>query len=206
MLASYDWCPSIRPVSVGPIEPRSNHGAPLPDPPTGRAWEVIQHDMATNNVPNKVGTDLPRVFNGDSGTECENFIRKLRKTALAQEKLGDSQWMAQRASTGFSGRALQWYVGLDNDTKSDWEKLEPAMLEMWPSDGGNQDDREENILLPAMRRLSEESTNAPSSSSSEDNPVSSTPETPSILSRIRLIIEPSSASETFHDDFLTVRE
>ncbi|KAG8893798.1 hypothetical protein FRB99_001704, partial [Tulasnella sp. 403] len=203
--------------------PPDRLNATLPNILTEHAQGVIQHGMLTITVPSEgkplritpsfsqdsrnvlVGAD-PLLFYGNDGTECETFIRKLRQTAFAREKLDDSQWMARFASTCFLGKALRWFVGLDSNTKNDWETLEAAMLEMWPSDGGTQDDREENILLPTMRGLSKESTNAPSSSSSEDDPVSSAPRDPSILSRIRLIIEPSSAFETLREDFLTVRE
>ncbi|KAG8893466.1 hypothetical protein FRB99_001925, partial [Tulasnella sp. 403] len=75
------------------------------------------------------------------GTECEYFVHKLRQTAFAHGKLDDNLWMAQFASTCLLGKALRWYVGLDSNTKNDWETLEAAMLEKWPLDSDDDDDQ-----------------------------------------------------------------
>ncbi|KAG8895753.1 hypothetical protein FRB99_000364, partial [Tulasnella sp. 403] len=72
------------------------------------------------------------VFKGGDGTECEDFIQSVRKYAFSEGKLDDKAWTALFASTCFSGKALRWHVALDNNTKTNWDLLEAALLEEWP--------------------------------------------------------------------------
>ncbi|KAG8940426.1 hypothetical protein FRC04_005253 [Tulasnella sp. 424] len=79
-------------------------------------------------------TDL--TFSGASGTECENFIRFVKRKAFAEQKSRDNEWMAYFASTCFTGAALRWYESLDDDTQYNWKLLSKALLAKYPATYG----------------------------------------------------------------------
>jgi len=75
----------------------------------------------------------PLEFTGSSCTECEQFIHAVRGKAFEQGKdlNDDTFWIAQYASTGFSGDALRWHTTLDDSTRQDWSLLEKALLKQY---------------------------------------------------------------------------
>lgn len=73
------------------------------------------------------------VFKGLDGTECEAFIRAVRKAAFSQGKQRDAQWMADFAETCFEGEALRWHQTLSDEVQTDWKLLQPALLAKYPA-------------------------------------------------------------------------
>ncbi|KAG8989037.1 hypothetical protein FRB90_002438 [Tulasnella sp. 427] len=82
------------------------------------------------------------VFRGIDATECEGFIRSIRRVALSKERQHDNAWIALYASSCFAGGALRWYEKLDDDVQEDWKQLRVAMLEKWP-----EDDQEDEVTV-----------------------------------------------------------
>ncbi|KAG8899728.1 hypothetical protein FRC00_001024, partial [Tulasnella sp. 408] len=75
-------------------------------------------------------------FSGASGTECENFIRFVKRKAFSEQKSRDNEWMAYFASTCFTGAALRWFESLDDDTQYNWKLLSKALLAKYPATYG----------------------------------------------------------------------
>jgi len=74
------------------------------------------------------------VFRGASGGECEEFIGAIRQKAFAEGKQEDNKWIAQFASTCFSGKALRWHLRLDDKIQNDWKLLAQALIDAYPED------------------------------------------------------------------------
>lgn len=72
------------------------------------------------------------VFLGRDGSECEEFIRAIHKVAYAAGKIRDDAWMADLASTCFSGRALRYYLGLEPGVQCNWRLLCHTLLTKYP--------------------------------------------------------------------------
>ncbi|KAG8921691.1 hypothetical protein FRC01_000117 [Tulasnella sp. 417] len=72
------------------------------------------------------------VFYGNSGQECEDFIRAVRKAGFQAQKIRDDAWMADYASTCLAGRALRYYETLSPDVQGDWRLLRQALLKEYP--------------------------------------------------------------------------
>lgn len=87
------------------------------------------------------------VFLGKDGYECEEFIRAIHNMAYAAGKTRDDAWMADLASTCFSGRALRYYDSLEPDIRYDWTLLRHALLTKYP----RPDDDEDELLSDASR-------------------------------------------------------
>ncbi|KAG8999217.1 hypothetical protein FRB90_012128 [Tulasnella sp. 427] len=87
-------------------------------------------------------------FKGKSGSECESFIRSIRRIAWEEGKVQDKTWMAYFASIHFAGRALKWHSDLPPDAQQDWGKMEKALLERWPPPESSDDDEPEAQTIP----------------------------------------------------------
>ncbi|KAG8896589.1 hypothetical protein FRB99_008822 [Tulasnella sp. 403] len=74
-----------------------------------------------------------RPFSGSGGEECEEFISAVRHYAFELGKQRDNQWIADFASTAFSGDALRWFMTLDVTVQGDWRLLAKALLEKYSS-------------------------------------------------------------------------
>ncbi|KAG8923030.1 hypothetical protein FRC01_013315 [Tulasnella sp. 417] len=72
------------------------------------------------------------VFHGNSGHECEEFIRAVRKAGFQAQKIRDDAWMADYASTCLTGRALRYYETLSPEVQGDWRLLRQALLKEYP--------------------------------------------------------------------------
>ncbi|KAG8905086.1 hypothetical protein FRC01_008483 [Tulasnella sp. 417] len=71
-------------------------------------------------------------FDGKEGLSCHEFVQKVQRTAFQQGKQRDDEWVADFAATSFSGEALEWYVGLDEETQTSWRKLCAGLIQRWP--------------------------------------------------------------------------
>lgn len=67
-------------------------------------------------------------FSGGSRSDCQRFIRDVRRAALAAGKARDDEWMADIAGACFIGDALDWHIELDEEIQQSWKMLERAML------------------------------------------------------------------------------
>lgn len=74
------------------------------------------------------------IFYGQDGTECERFIRLVRRKGFQEGKLEDPGWMARYASTCFDGDALRWFVQLDREIQMDWELLSRELVKQYPKE------------------------------------------------------------------------
>ncbi|KAG8912385.1 hypothetical protein FRC00_004621 [Tulasnella sp. 408] len=81
--------------------------------------------------PQNASQDL--VFYGKDGTEAEEFIRSVMKAAKAAGRLRDNSWIADEVSVAFAGNALRWYIGLDDETRNDWMRLQRAIVQNYPA-------------------------------------------------------------------------
>ncbi|KAG8907952.1 hypothetical protein FRB99_001460 [Tulasnella sp. 403] len=83
------------------------------------------------------------VFRGGSGTDCEDFVRDVRKRALSKGKHFDDEWIAYYAASCMTGAALRWFEQLEERTQKDWKLLRRALLDNYPSDQPNP-----NAIIP----------------------------------------------------------
>ncbi|KAG8895395.1 hypothetical protein FRC00_007525, partial [Tulasnella sp. 408] len=74
----------------------------------------------------------PLEFKGESETECQEFVRRIRQRAVAEGRDHDSEWMVRLAYPCFSGNALRWHASLPIDVQSNWRSLERAILLDYP--------------------------------------------------------------------------
>lgn len=72
-------------------------------------------------------------FSGANGTECEGFIKAVRKYAFKEGKQKDYLWIAEYAATCFEGPALRWHRALPEEVRSDWRLLEENLLSKYPA-------------------------------------------------------------------------
>ncbi|KAG8935322.1 hypothetical protein FRC01_003074 [Tulasnella sp. 417] len=76
----------------------------------------------------------PLSFRGKGGTECEDFISMVNRSAWKAGKSGDYSWIAGFAMSCFAGKALRWSMQLDNETRGDWNLLSRALLLKYAED------------------------------------------------------------------------
>ncbi|KAG8987462.1 hypothetical protein FRB90_003321 [Tulasnella sp. 427] len=72
------------------------------------------------------------IFYGTDGIEAEEFIRSVKKAARAASKLRDNDWIVDEVSVALAGDALRWYIDLDEETQSDWVRLQRAIVRQYP--------------------------------------------------------------------------
>ncbi|KAG8927701.1 hypothetical protein FRC00_002011, partial [Tulasnella sp. 408] len=84
--------------------------------------------MDSDNLPD----DINLVFKGVDGAEAECFISSVIRTARAEGKARDNDWIVDLVSSGMRGGALRWYIELDEDTQNDWKLLRKAILRQYP--------------------------------------------------------------------------
>ncbi|KAG8995360.1 hypothetical protein FRB90_000202 [Tulasnella sp. 427] len=72
------------------------------------------------------------IFYGTDGIEAEEFIRSVKKAARAAGKLRDNDWIVDEVSVALAGDALRWYIDLDEETQSDWTRLQRAIVRQYP--------------------------------------------------------------------------
>lgn len=91
-------------------------------------WQI----STTADMPSNVG-NVP-LFRGGSGTDCEEFIQSIYAYAFDKEKAEDNKWISAFVATRFSGPALRWFARLSPDVKADWNTLQVALLDEYPTD------------------------------------------------------------------------
>ncbi|KAG8902755.1 hypothetical protein FRC01_009479, partial [Tulasnella sp. 417] len=62
-----------------------------------------------------------------------SFVQSVQKIAFMQNRIKDDEWIAEYASACFMDSAMEWYLGLDKDTRSSWEALRLALVQRYPS-------------------------------------------------------------------------
>ncbi|KAG8930086.1 hypothetical protein FRC01_003266 [Tulasnella sp. 417] len=89
--------------------------------------------------PKIAGAVVPQVspvpwisFSGHPKESAASLIQSMQRVAFLQNRIEDDKWIAQYASTCFTDSALVWYLGLEKDTRSSWEKLRLALVHRYP--------------------------------------------------------------------------
>lgn len=59
-------------------------------------------------------------------------MQSVQRVAFLQGRIKDDEWIAEYASTSFTDSALEWYVGLEEETRSSWKKLRAALVQRYP--------------------------------------------------------------------------
>lgn len=94
---------------------------------------VIQQDLAGFDVPKQAPEDGPEpdiLSDFNSVEDCCRFVRDVRSVALRRRLNQDKRWMAEYAGTRLEGKAMIWHeLELDDATRSNWDKLQQAILE-----------------------------------------------------------------------------
>lgn len=72
------------------------------------------------------------VFRGNDGTEAEEFVRWVIRTAKAAGRFRDNDWIIEEVASALAGDALRWYIELDDETQNDWKLLRRAILQQYP--------------------------------------------------------------------------
>ncbi|KAG8947906.1 hypothetical protein FRC00_008870, partial [Tulasnella sp. 408] len=72
------------------------------------------------------------VFRGNDGTEAEEFVRSVIRTAKAAGRFRDNDWIIEEVAAALAGDALRWYIELDDETQNDWKLLRRAILQKYP--------------------------------------------------------------------------
>ncbi|KAG8897179.1 hypothetical protein FRB99_008383, partial [Tulasnella sp. 403] len=94
------------------------------DPEVQENWKLLQRALLAKCRP---------TFRGNNGVECDEFVQAVRQRAIAEGKEFDNEWMAKFASTCIAGEALRWYTRLDKTTKHDWDLLQTALFNQYPT-------------------------------------------------------------------------
>ncbi|KAG8964271.1 hypothetical protein FRC00_002959 [Tulasnella sp. 408] len=71
-------------------------------------------------------------FAGGSNESAATFIQSVHRVAFMQNRIEDDKWMAQYASTCFTGSALMWYLSLEEKAQTTWKKLRLALVQRYP--------------------------------------------------------------------------
>lgn len=66
--------------------------------------------------------------------EAEEFVAAVRRIALKEGRLRDSEWTAGFAASCFFGAALRWLETQDDKVQYDWKLMRRAILQRWPSE------------------------------------------------------------------------
>lgn len=92
------------------------------------------HFTAANaQPPSASADDDDLIFEGIDGSECEDFVRDVRRRARAADKDCDNDWIIRLVSACLAGDALRWHFSLDREIRNDWELLQQAMLARYPA-------------------------------------------------------------------------
>lgn len=88
-------------------------------------------------------------FDGVKGLSSHEFVQKVQRTTFQQGKQGENEWVAHFAATCFSGEALEWYIGLDEETQTSWRKLRAGLIQRWPIQSGKTSSDVDPANIPA---------------------------------------------------------
>ncbi|KAG8982865.1 hypothetical protein FRB90_006491, partial [Tulasnella sp. 427] len=80
----------------------------------------------------QVPQSLELQFKGESETESQEFIRRIRQRGVAEGRENDSEWMIRLVHPCFVGKALKWHASLPMDVQNSWKALERAILLDFP--------------------------------------------------------------------------
>lgn len=89
-----------------------------------RDWPRLQRAILLKFTP---------TFKGIDGAECEAFIFAMRERIFEEGRDDDHSWGARYVATRFEGAALRWHASLEPGVRNDWEQLQQAMFEQYPS-------------------------------------------------------------------------
>ncbi|KAG8898546.1 hypothetical protein FRC00_002670, partial [Tulasnella sp. 408] len=84
-------------------------------------------------------------FDGKEGLSSHDFVQQVQRTAFQQGKQRNDEWVADFAATSFSGEALEWYVGLDEESQTSWRKLRAGLIQRWPINPGKKADGQADL-------------------------------------------------------------
>ncbi|KAG8898181.1 hypothetical protein FRB99_007625 [Tulasnella sp. 403] len=87
-------------------------------------WYLLQRALVTQ---------FPVIFRGIDGIRCDLFVQYVRRKAIEYGKSKDPIWMADYASEVIAGDALRWYNTLDKETKGNWDLLQTALFQKYPT-------------------------------------------------------------------------
>lgn len=91
--------------------------------------------LPLNTAPSLICLKVPLediVFDG-TRTGSDQFIRNVRRVALARDKHGDDAWCAAFAASCLEGPALAFHERLSDDVQNSWKRLRTALLDRFPS-------------------------------------------------------------------------
>lgn len=72
-------------------------------------------------------------FDGRHGEDVTDFLRDVKRIALAEGQLHNDQWLIDYAETCLAGPALKWFLDLDDDVLASWRGLQKALIERFDS-------------------------------------------------------------------------
>ncbi|KAG8848028.1 hypothetical protein FRB96_001320 [Tulasnella sp. 330] len=72
------------------------------------------------------------IFYGKEDEDVTSFLQKVKRVAFGQGRQRDQEWLVDYLETCLSGKALIWYLGLDEKSKSSFTTLSIAMIGHFP--------------------------------------------------------------------------
>ncbi|KAG8942786.1 hypothetical protein FRC04_003481 [Tulasnella sp. 424] len=95
-------------------------------------YEEPAYEASATQFPAKQATRSAFTFTGKDNAECQEFVREIRLRASEEGKENDAEWMIGRAYSCFAGDALKWHASLPMDVRTNWPRLEKAILVDYP--------------------------------------------------------------------------
>ncbi|KAG8965025.1 hypothetical protein FRC05_003500 [Tulasnella sp. 425] len=109
--------------------PFEQHGMNTENRQSAASNPMIHQDPAESNFPNHAQeTEVDMLSDLNNKDHCCRFIRYIRRVALDKGKSNNKEWMAKYAETRLEDDAMFWHIELDDDTRSNWDKLCRAIL------------------------------------------------------------------------------
>ncbi|KAG8916838.1 hypothetical protein FRC01_002842 [Tulasnella sp. 417] len=71
-------------------------------------------------------------FGGAPHESSATFVQSIQRTAFQHNRIRDDRWIAEYASTCFSGDALEWFLELEEETQESWKRLRLAFVRRFP--------------------------------------------------------------------------
>ncbi|KIO32029.1 hypothetical protein M407DRAFT_118691 [Tulasnella calospora MUT 4182] len=71
-------------------------------------------------------------FGGAAHESSASFVQSIQRTAFQHNRIRDDRWIAEYASTCFSGDALEWFLELEEETQESWKRLRLAFVRRFP--------------------------------------------------------------------------
>lgn len=71
-------------------------------------------------------------FSGSPQESLASFVQSIQRIAFQQNRLRDDRWITDYVSTCFDGKALYWFVELDDEIQGSWKQLRLALIRRFP--------------------------------------------------------------------------